>query len=65
MSLMSATDGRADGSGELEQLPEFDLSYLFDDGESPASVTVYDPDAPDTGWIAADISGTVAIEDLR
>ena len=61
---MSATDGRAGPSG-LEQFPEFDLSYLLDDGESPGAVTVYDPDAPDSRWIAADVSGAVSLDETR
>ncbi|ESP88929.1 hypothetical protein [Candidatus Halobonum tyrrellensis] len=61
---MSAMDGRAEPSG-LEQFPEFDLSYLLDDGESPGAVTVYDPDAPDARWVSADVSGAVPLEQLR
>ena len=61
---MSAMDGRADGSG-LTQFPAFDLSYLLDDGESPGTVTVYDPDAPDARWISADASGAVPLDEVQ
>lgn len=62
---MHATDEPSAVSGELERLPEFDLSYLLDDGESPGAVTVYDPDAPDAGWISVDISGAVPVDEIR
>lgn len=59
------TDGRADGSERLAEFPEFGLSYLLDDAESPAAVTLYDPAAPDSEWISADVSGAVPIEETR
>ena len=61
---MSAIDGHADGSG-LAQFPAFDLSYLLDDGGTPGTVTVYDPDAPDARWISADANGAVPFDEVR
>ncbi len=64
---MHASDDRTqltDGS-QLTELPNFDLRYLFDDGERPDSVTIYDPDTLETSWITIDADQTVGLEDLR
>lgn len=63
---MSATDGRRDGSGRvLEQLPEFELRYLLDDGDRPRSVTVYAPEMLETAWLTADSDIAISLLDVR
>lgn len=62
---MSAPDGRAEERDRLAEYPDFEISYLLDDGDSPGAVTLYDPEAPDSGWISADISGAVPVEETR
>ncbi|GAA0192938.1 DUF7511 domain-containing protein [Halobaculum roseum] len=49
----------------LEDLPEFGLRYLFDDGSDPSSVTVYDPETLETTWITVDADAAVSLEDVR
>ncbi|QZX99971.1 DUF7511 domain-containing protein [Halobaculum rubrum] len=49
----------------LENLPEFGLRYLFDDGSDPSSVTVYDPERLETTWITVDTDTAVSLEDVR
>jgi hypothetical protein len=63
---MSATGGRTDGrDGALEELPEFELRFLLDDGERPSSVTVYSPEALETAWLTADVDVAVSLQDVR
>lgn len=62
---MSATDGRTEERDRLAEYPDFGISYLLDDGDSPGAVTLYDPEAPDSEWISADISGAVPVEETR
>ena len=52
-------------AGTLEDLPEFELRYLFDDGSDPTSVTVYDPEVLETTWITVDADAAVSLEDVR
>jgi len=49
----------------LGELPEFELRYLFDDGEEPSSVTVYAPESLETTWITIDEGAAVSLDDLR
>lgn len=52
----------------LEDLPEFDLTYQFDDATDPSEVTVFpDAETPDrtTAWITADAESAVSIEEIR
>ena len=51
----------------LEELPEFELEYLFDDDESPTEVTVFadDPETLSTRWITIDRSFAVPLEEVR
>ncbi|WP_435063212.1 DUF7511 domain-containing protein [Halobaculum sp. EA56] len=63
---MHTSDGRTRLEGErLEELPEFDLRYLFDDGERPSSVTVYAPESLETTWITVDADVAVSLDELR
>lgn len=66
---MSVTD-RSERSiePELDDLPEFDLGYLFDDRDDPTEVTVFpssDERDISTHWITIDASDAVALEDVR
>jgi hypothetical protein len=60
---MSTTD-TADG---LDNHPEFELSYLYDDTDDPTEVTVFpvDDGGLSTQWISMDITHAVALEDTR
>ncbi|SHG58309.1 hypothetical protein [Halobaculum gomorrense] len=49
----------------LDDLPEFELRYLFDDGSDPSSVTVYDPETLETTWITVDADAAVSLDDLQ
>lgn len=51
----------------LEDLPQFDLEYLFDDDENPTEVTIFadDPDTLSTRWITIDRDYAVDIDDVR
>ena len=63
---MHTKDRRAQLEGErLEELPQFDLRYLFDDGERPSSVTIYEPETLETTWITADADVSVSLDELR
>ncbi|MFC7071281.1 hypothetical protein [Halobaculum lipolyticum] len=63
---MHTSDRRASLEGErLEDLPEFDLRYLFDDGERPSSVTIYAPESLETTWITADADVAMPLDELR
>lgn len=54
-------------STHLEELPQFDLEYLFDDDDSPTEVTVFadDPEALSTQWITVDRNCAVPLEEVR
>ncbi|QLG26148.1 hypothetical protein HUG10_00720 [Halorarum halophilum] len=63
---MSTTDGwRSERKRTLDELPEFELRFLLDDGEDPRSVTVYSPDALETAWLTADCKDSVSLVDVR
>jgi hypothetical protein len=51
----------------LEELPQFDLEYLFDDDDDPTEVTVFadDPESLSTQWITVDRSAAVPLEEVR
>ena len=65
---MSATEPTTTGGSDLRRLPEFGLSYLFDDEERPNQVTLY-PKAtasdPMTEWLTASVADAVSLEDVR
>jgi hypothetical protein len=54
-------------SAHLEELPQFDLEYLFDDDDSPTEVTVFadDPESLSTQWITIDRDCAVPLEEVR
>jgi hypothetical protein len=51
----------------LEELPQFDLEYLFDDDDDPTEVTVFsdDPESLSTQWITVDRQHAVPLEEVR
>lgn len=66
---MSATKGSERGSrGTIEALPNFELSYLFDNRDAPSEVTIF-PESDNydisTNWITVDKTTAVPLEDLR
>lgn len=66
---MSATKRSERGSrGTSQALPNFELSYLFDNRETPSEVTIF-PESDDydisTNWITVDKTTAVPLEDLR
>lgn len=65
---MSAIEGAAPGRAvELEELPRFDLSYLFDSEDEPTEVTVF-PESDDfdisTNWITVAIEAAVPLDQV-
>lgn len=66
---MSVTDHQQpDAAIDLDELPAFDLSYLFDDADNPTEVTVF-PAANthdiSTNWITVDRGTAVPLEQVR
>ena len=51
----------------LEELPQFDLEYLFDDDDCPTEVTIFadDPESLSTRWITIDREFAVPLEEVR
>ena len=66
---MSAIEDAAPGpSVELEQLPSFELSYLFDDDDEPTEVTVFPASNEfdiSTNWITAAAESAVPLDRVR
>lgn len=66
---MSVTDHqRADASVDLEELPAFGLSYLFDNADEPSEVTVFPASNShdiSTNWITVDLGTAVPLEQIR
>lgn len=66
---MSATERTAaEPAIELEALPRFELSCLFDSEDDPTEVTVF-PESDNfdisTNWITADIEGAIPLDQIR
>jgi len=66
---MSATEHTApEPAIELEVLPRFELSYLFDSEDHPTEVTVF-PESDDfdisTNWITVDVDGAIPLDKVR
>lgn len=66
---MSVTDQqRPEAALDLDELPGFDLSYLFDNADDPTEVTVF-PASNDqdisTNWITVDLGTAVPLEQVR
>lgn len=66
---MSATGHTPDATvSSLHDLPEFDLSYHFDDESDPKAVTIFTPgtdEAAATQWITIDYKFSVPIDAIR
>lgn len=66
---MNATGHQADGSvTSLHDLPEFELSFHFDDETDPETVTIFQPGTDEdaaTQWITVDARFSVSIEAIR
>lgn len=66
---MSAINGsEQDAAIALDQLPDFNLSYLFDDTDKPAEITVFPVSNSydiSTNWITIDADSAVPLEDTR
>lgn len=66
MSAIGHTDDR--NRAELDELPEFELSYLFDDQDDPTEVTIFIPGVEErsaTQWLTIDSSHAVSLETVR
>ena len=66
---MSAIEGAApDRAIEVEVLPRFELSYLFDSEDEPTEVTVF-PESDDhdisTNWITVAVEAAVPLDQIR
>lgn len=66
---MSATGHTSDASvARLQDLPEFELSFHFDDETDPQTVTIFQPGSDEnaaTRWITMDSKFTVPIDAIR
>lgn len=66
---MSVTDHQEpDTLVELDELPAFDLSYLFDNADEPSEVTVFPASNThdiSTNWITVDLGTAVPLEQVR
>ena len=66
---MSATGHTSDATiGRLEDLPEFELSFHFDDETDPQTVTIFRPGTDETAaaeWITIDSRFAVSIDAIR
>lgn len=65
---MSATQqSNSTDSVVLDQLPTFELTYLYDDDENPSEVTVFTDGETTiaTNWITVDRQHAVPLEDVR
>ena len=65
---MSASDSRRRPSARLSSLPEFELSFLYDDEDDPAEVSVFPARLGAdlaTNWITIDYGHAVSIERVR
>ncbi|UWG47713.1 Uncharacterized protein HSRCO_1431 [Halanaeroarchaeum sp. HSR-CO] len=53
---------------ELDELPEFELCYLFDDQDDPTEVTIFQPGVDErsaTRWLTIDTTHAIALEEIR
>jgi hypothetical protein len=52
----------------LDELPEFDLTFLYDDEEEPTEVTIFEGTSQadlTTRWLTMDYQHTVALDSVR
>lgn len=68
-STMSAIEGSTPTDGAvLDELPEFELTYLYDDEEDPTEVTIFEGNSVEdltTRWLTMDYHHTVALDSVR
>ena len=53
---------------ELDELPEFELSFLFDDQEDPTEVTIFHPGVDErcaTRWLTVDDDVAIPLDEVR
>lgn len=66
---MSAIDrSTSTDDAVLDELPEFELTYLYDDDETPTEVTVFEGTSTEdltTRWITMDYQHTIALDSLQ
>lgn len=66
---MSTTGRTSDGGTErLEELPLFELSYLFDEEHDPETVTIFQPGTDiraATQWMTVESNFAVPLEEIR
>ena len=66
---MSAIGQIDDTNGaELDELPEFELCFLFDDQDAPTEVTIFQPGVDErsaTRWLTIDSDHAVDLEQIR
>jgi hypothetical protein len=61
-------DAPSGQSIELDDLPSYELSYLFDDEDEPTEVTVFpasDEFDISTNWITAGVQSTIPNDQIR
>lgn len=53
-------------NGTLEELPQFDYDYLYDDEDDPSEVTIFADEVEElsTNWITIDERHAVPLEKL-
>jgi hypothetical protein len=65
---MSVTEHTTDDGTNLQSLPRFGLSYLYDDDTRPNEVTVF-PESADgnlvTEWLTVGVDDAVPLEKVR
>ncbi|SFK72233.1 hypothetical protein SAMN04487950_0771 [Halogranum rubrum] len=66
---MSVTDrAETTDSAVLDELPEFELTYRYDDDETPTEVTIFEGTADEeltTRWLTMDYRHTVALDAVQ
>lgn len=66
MSAIGQTDDAA--GTELDELPQFELSFLFDDQDAPTEVTIFHPGADERAasrWITIDSRHAVPLDEIQ
>ena len=66
---MSSIGHETGGRGTaIENLPEFELSFIFDDDDEPKRVTIFQPGTEEVAacrWISIDSDHAIPIEKIR
>lgn len=65
--MSSVRDDPPSSAEPIEDVPEFELEYLYDDPVDPSELTIFAPteDRLATEWITVDRSAAVPIEVVR